>query len=626
MSILGSLSSEVNDSISESPRGIDSSSEDLRQQSSASTTPEREQPALKPVSLTSVEDVVVEGAGPLESIAGEALTASPRCITPTQVPADEDITMIDLVDSLDNVLQFQEQTASNPRYFDVPKGYAPRYGCLPGQFYQQKEQCRRVDKRKRETGVLDKNSKLKRHGFRPEELIQRGALDLEDCRPPSLDNQIHPIFDISRFDECPDHIYEQMEPALRLASKFLTEPVCCQFWVTLAKGARVLDEDLSSRLGREAFRIRRNVDLTEENVSSVVDLINSHGRRRLVHFVFRSRPNVGIDDTQLGTQHTICDYKVGLSEGPDGELCRSVITLHSDLYIAAAKFAKLKYPDVAQKLRFSFLLAVLLVHELCHAIHATHDPPKRQMHDHLFGSRYSASTMSIREPFVLGQTEAEVGASWERQMFGGKIDTINGRLDGQYGLSITDWPFPVMDSERRELFAIPMSYMEKLFQRETWEHKFNLKQLYFRIPRDGASSIYLNCYTTMSPDEEGRIKQEEAAEAEKESVEAEGSKKKRLLNTGQAVAIALPQDETAILPPAQVPPLNNSSDVHEKTDQPNHSKNGVTAPAFKAPSPEKKRAKSNRRRTVSTVAAVAKVPDSPIDVQVSRRQSTAVRA
>ena len=614
-----SSADEGNDSTAPSP----APSDDLDQQSSAPTTPEAESVEPK-AGITIIEEDLIAQEHDVQPTAKVEVSkiASPD-MAPAQPDHDEDIVMTDLTGDLDRVLQFEGQISRNPRYFDIPKGFAPRYGCLPGQFYQQRDQCQRFDKRKRETGLLDQKSKLKRHGFRPEQLIWGGALDLEDCRPSSLDNPIHSIFDASRFDECPDHIYEQMVPALRLASKFLTEPICCQFWVTLAKGQRSLDEEMSSRLGRDAYRIRRNVPLTEENVSSVIDLINSHGKRRLVHFVFRARPSVGSNDTQLGTQHTICDYKVGLSEETDGELCRSIITLHSDLYVAAAKFSKLLYPDVAQKLRFSFLLAVLLVHELCHAIHATHDPPKRQMHDHMFGSKYSASTMSIREPFVLEQTEAEVGAAWERQMFGGKIDSINGRLDGQCGLSITNWPFPVMDSERRELHAIPMSYIEKMFRKETWEHKFNLKQLYFRIPRDGASSIYLNCYTTMSQDEERRIRQEDAKEAEKESVEAEGSKKKRLLSSGEAIATAVPKDETSVI----VPQSSLLSVPQTKIDDSDNTSKGadIRPPAIMTTIGEKKqpvKSKSDR-----TTAGSKKANESPIDEHIiSRTQSTAIRA
>ena len=620
----GELSpTDVDISRTPSPQPPASDPKDIDQESSARTTPE--------VDLSDVKDesILVENATNVseENIQDVVNRENLKCTSPRIVPngrggEEDDDVMTGLVEHLDRVLEFQEQNTANPRYFDVPKGYAPRHGCLPGQFYQQKALCQRVDKRKRDNGILDKNSKLKRHGFRPEELIRSGALDLEDCRPSNLDNPIHPIFDSSRFDECPDHIYEEITPALRLASKFLTEPVCCQFWVTLAKGERVVDAEMSSRLGHEAHRIRRNVPLTEDNVSSVVDLINSHGQRRLVHFVFRPKPNIGINDTQLGTQHTICDYKVGLSEGLDGELCRSVITLHSDLYIAAAKFSKLKYPDESQKLRFSFLLAILLVHELCHAVHATHDPPKRQMHDHMFGSKYAASTMCIREPFVLEQTEAEVGAAWERQMFGGKIDSINGRLDGQCGLSITNWPYPVMDYERRELFAISMSYIENLFQKETWEHKFNLKQLYFRIPRDGASSIYLNCYTTMSHDEESRIAQEEAREAEKDIVKAEGSKKKRLLSSGEAIATALPQDEgsTKTAPSAKASIEASDSRANGNIGKPTANNTSPPAPSIKTVLPEKKRTK--KRRPV----VAKRVNNSPIGEHVSTRQAAAIEA
>ena len=180
-----------------------------------------------------------------------------------------------------------------------------------------------------------------------------------------------------------------------------------------------------------------------------------------------------------------------------------------------------------------------------------------------------------------------------------------------------------MDSERRELHAIPMSYIEKLFRKETWEHKFNLKQLYFRIPRDGASSIYLNCYTTMSQDEERRIKQEDAKEAEKESVEAEGSKKKRLLSSGEAIATAVPKDETPVIVPQ--PSLLSVPEI--KIDDSDNTSKGadIRPPAIMTTIGEKKqRVKSKSDRAT---AGSKKANESPIDEHIiSRRQSTAIRA
>lgn len=91
-------------------------------------------------------------------------------------------------------------------------------------------------------------------------------------------------------------------------------------------------------------------------------------------------------------------------------------------------------------------------------------------------------------------------------MFGGRIQPINGRVDGSDGLTVNDWPgVDDLDegSYRRIFYSIPMGYIESMFQMQNWELKHNLQNWeQLHIPRTGAVGIYLNCFTTMPWEEE----------------------------------------------------------------------------------------------------------------------------
>lgn len=91
-------------------------------------------------------------------------------------------------------------------------------------------------------------------------------------------------------------------------------------------------------------------------------------------------------------------------------------------------------------------------------------------------------------------------------MFGGRIQPINGKVDGIDGLSVNSWPGgddPDLDFERPIYYSIPMAYIESMFQMQNWEREYDLKNWkQFHIPRTGAVATYLNCFTTMPWKEE----------------------------------------------------------------------------------------------------------------------------
>lgn len=123
-------------------------------------------------------------------------------------------------------------------------------------------------------------------------------------------------------------------------------------------------------------------------------------------------------------------------------------------------------------------------------------------------------------------------------MFGGHLQPTNGRVDGSHGIAIADWPFgdsahkPSPKSHR--WWTVSMEYIVWIFRQETWEQRFDLKDPHvFHIPRDGATSLCINSFTTMHPSEEWRVAKEDAAALIALSI-AEPASKKRVKASGGA--------------------------------------------------------------------------------------------
>ena len=280
---------------------------------------------------------------------------------PSLEPDDPDIDS--LTKLLDRSLRLQTQALAASKLVPVDKKYLLSFATTPSQFYEWRAQAKRVSKRKREEGIYSKCIEGNRIGFRPEELMWNGALELKDCKPSNLTNEIHSLFGRNRFDDCPDHIYDQFVPALRLATLFLTKPICFQFWVTVGLGTRKFDEKGSRRCGYATERIERNVPMTEENTSRLINYIQELDQSTLVHFGFK--PTLTLRGSQVwATAQGICDYYIEHPRKPFTAIQRHNVRLHGDFYVAAQRLAQLTHPDLAQQLRFHFFLAVVIVHEL----------------------------------------------------------------------------------------------------------------------------------------------------------------------------------------------------------------------------------------------------------------------
>lgn len=144
--------------------------------------------------------------------------------------------------------------------------------------------------------------------------------------------------------------------------------------------------------------------------------------------------------------------------------------------------------------------------------------------------------------------------------FGGTIHPINASVDGYHGIATWDWPEEVSGMSLK--YTVSMAYIEKLFQMETWQQDYDLKNCKtFHVSRDGAVSINLNCLTTMNWSEEIRV----AKEALEESLtNFEPTAKKR--ETGKGGGVTSPERP-------EIVPLPGGGDPEEPMPRPRPGKN-----------------------------------------------------
>lgn len=472
----------------------------------------------------------------------------------TPPPDPVDLTMTSLIGQLDQTLRIEDKATTASKMVEVPSGYKLDLEVGPEDFYKLREQCKLLDKRKRAAGLLPMSTKqYQRYGFRPEELLSAGALYSPNAKTSNLNNKLHPFFHRSRFDDTPDIIYDQLVPGLRLATMFMTQPICCQYWVTLANGQRKHDFKTSNRLGRACLRIYKDVPLNLENATEIIEYIRKLDDASIIHFTFKKNLYLNTPKDVLARTRPVCDVDFEIPEGLTFRPKRSHVCLHHDFYTAAKKLSRLKHPDPALLLRFNFFLACNILHEMAHAVNVAHC--------------YSQQTgglgagVGYNEPFLLSDSEAELGNAWENYMFGGRVAPINGRVDTSHGLSICEWPYVGLPKDTRPIVglppdfrrgslidtalddkqhiwrSIPMKFIENIQQTKTWEQDFDLTKdtKIFHIKRNGAISITMNRFTTMPWSEELRIVSESLAEGFANDPDDGPPTKKREIGTGKAV-------------------------------------------------------------------------------------------
>lgn len=311
-------------------------------------------------------------------------------------------------------------------------------------------------------------------GFKGEGLISAKALSLEyrPIRPNNLEVPIHPLFQLDHWNNTPDDIYEFLKPALRLATMFLSQERCMRWWCTMLLGEREPDMSDIHKFGRPAQRIRAPVPITPGNALTAIEYLWEKGEEVVEgegHLLsFRFGENLHLSwgrgpafaytcplDTWEGPLPT---HKTWMDHYSKKKMHRAVVGLHGDYYKQACKLRDLKFPDENQKLRFYFLFAVSLCHEVAHTVESA---------DLYHGSD---TPYFVPEPYVEDMSVRESGCMWEKFTFGGRIFPVNDDVSCRYGLYTQAWPCPPGERDwQNTLYSIPMDWIEKIQQQEFWD-------------------------------------------------------------------------------------------------------------------------------------------------------------
>ena len=117
-----------------------------------------------------------------------------------------------LVERMNTAIGFSAPTIASVQ---VRKGYLFDLEISGSDFWKRHDEIWSNRKRK-----LD-DRREQRHGFFAADIIKYGAVDMLSPQPPSLTNDIHPLYHRDAFTGCEDDVYEQFVPALRLASMWM---------------------------------------------------------------------------------------------------------------------------------------------------------------------------------------------------------------------------------------------------------------------------------------------------------------------------------------------------------------------------------------------------------------------
>jgi len=299
--------------------------------------------------------------------------------------------------------------------------------------------------------------------FHHSELLAAGILELSCAKPSNLDNRIHPIFRRKNFCQLHPSTYEALIPALRLASLLITEVHCLEWWVSTLFGHRVP----VSNLPKKRSVILPVDPITADHFFATKEYLL--GLKSRITLRFRAQ-----DEAQYayGTQ-----FRSASGRG------QQVIEFSDRFrdFIESGGFAN---SSVSHQLRFLLFFALNMVHELAHAV---------------FDTR-ADSTLS-REPYVAHDVKEglffmEIGDSWERFIFGCKIQPLSGEVgyseDCRFGLHRFS---PSARYENSTFGAIPMGYINALMSKSRWEAVRKEGVCMLRCPeaRIHAFDIFVRC-------------------------------------------------------------------------------------------------------------------------------------
>lgn len=293
-------------------------------------------------------------------------------------------------------------------------------------------------------------------------------LDDPDLQPIDLTNTIHPIFQSGNWRHTPPNIYQAIAPALRLASRFITERDFIDWWIKAALGNEVTDPATNRVYLSHCAANHEN----RQDTRYILTLL-----ARYVHFDFMAQA------TQVNSYERLEVPAVTRRDDDPNELkfgargstfkvweqlgLTALVMLHGEFYDFFATVGQTT-PSAALVQRVQFNLAQTLVHELAHALDLM---------------RFA----NIEEAYYdLDDYLAERGEAWENFAFRCRIEENDDHpstgapplmsVIPRWGMSATQWAYAPAG---RWYIAIPMIWINQWFLTETWN----------KIQREGKSSI-----------------------------------------------------------------------------------------------------------------------------------------
>ncbi|KAF2658844.1 hypothetical protein K491DRAFT_713098 [Lophiostoma macrostomum CBS 122681] len=328
----------------------------------------------------------------------------------------------------------------------------------------------------------------------PKGIQDAGYGDVELSGPVvgDLDNGIHPVFGQESWIREPrfgkDNVQEQdllwlrMQPALRLATKFITEPSVMQWWVYVLASRKKKDR----ATGRQYFKLpKKPIDL-ETSLKTV--------GKRLQHMVDLVRWSFCYPNPPYAGQQT------------HGLTCLGVETLDANCFPRPAHEAVPDYaeakkympsvglnmmfrdfflgdeysrdPESCAVLRMHWLFAITITHELAHCFniaksHTNHKP------------------VLVEPWYDLTDINLELGWSWERSILG--WGSVYFFLDSKYGALGMHWSRwlkskvdPAVNVDTGIVHPISPKFLHKFFFKKEWEQMEGLsdkeKARYWHVP------------------------------------------------------------------------------------------------------------------------------------------------
>jgi len=306
--------------------------------------------------------------------------------------------------------------------------------------------------------------------FQLQELHANQVIDLPNASLGDLSNPIHPLlFGLQQ--------YAYLQPALRLASKFLDEPCLLPYWHGLIFGTYHHLPNTSHKFNAPCYCfLQRPGPLSMPQLQQVRKAILHAARTTTFEFAEWS----SIEAWAICLRTSTPALAPFPGTGSTIRLSKAFLTI---LHPATTL-------STPQRLRTSLLLANTLAHEFTHAArNARIKPPTPPIEDF--------------EPFFYDQRRAEVGHAWESVILGGRIFPFLNAYDSRYGMCIEKWPdldetymivrpnlpgwstIPVSRKPPKKwstIYTMPMPFVQSLFTQKFWAvdvRVFGVKALRF---------------------------------------------------------------------------------------------------------------------------------------------------